>query len=137
MAPGHIEPLLGSAAIVAAGAGAAGALNMWYDADIDAVMDRTAMRPIPLGKVGSGRTDRRRSRRGGALRAGIDVVGIPIQLSSEITFNVFVKNVIQPLLIFGAAWALGLKGAFLAQTFLLGGLPTATEVSAIAVSRNI
>src|ERR1700732_564621 len=36
---------------IAAGAGAAGALNMWYDADIDAVMTRTAMRPIPRGKI--------------------------------------------------------------------------------------
>src|SRR6202023_1109341 len=36
---------------IAAGAGAAGALNMWYDADIDAVMARTAMRPIPSGRV--------------------------------------------------------------------------------------
>src|ERR1700733_2588362 len=36
---------------IAAGAGSAGALNMWYDADIDAVMTRTAMRPIPLGKI--------------------------------------------------------------------------------------
>jgi protoheme IX farnesyltransferase len=36
---------------IAAGAGAAGALNMWYDADIDAVMTRTAMRPIPRGNI--------------------------------------------------------------------------------------
>lgn len=36
---------------IAMGAGAAGVLNMWYDADIDAVMTRTAMRPIPRGKV--------------------------------------------------------------------------------------
>jgi protoheme IX farnesyltransferase len=36
---------------IAAGAGAAGVLNMWYDADIDAVMTRTAMRPIPRGKI--------------------------------------------------------------------------------------
>jgi heme o synthase len=36
---------------IAAGAGAAGVLNMWYEADIDAVMSRTAMRPIPRGKV--------------------------------------------------------------------------------------
>jgi protoheme IX farnesyltransferase len=36
---------------IAGGAGSAGALNMWYDADIDAVMTRTAMRPIPLGKI--------------------------------------------------------------------------------------
>src|SRR5882672_6435566 len=53
IAPGHINPLLGSVAIfaIAAGAGAAGVLNMWYDADIDALMDRTAMRPIPRGKI--------------------------------------------------------------------------------------
>src|SRR6185369_12663499 len=53
IAPAHLDPLPGSIAIlaIAAGAGAAGALNMWYDADIDAVMARTAMRPIPRGKV--------------------------------------------------------------------------------------
>ncbi|WP_331375205.1 heme o synthase [Sinorhizobium chiapasense] len=53
IAPTRLEPLLGFIAILAisAGAGAAGALNMWYDADIDAVMARTAMRPIPRGKV--------------------------------------------------------------------------------------
>ena len=44
VAPAHLEPLIGSIAIVAiaAGAGAAGVLNMWYDADIDAMMARTA-----------------------------------------------------------------------------------------------
>jgi protoheme IX farnesyltransferase len=53
IAPGRIDPLLGVVAIlaIAAGAGAAGVLNMWYDADIDAVMTRTARRPIPRGKV--------------------------------------------------------------------------------------
>src|SRR5260221_1774794 len=53
IAPGHLDPLIGSIAIlgIAAGAGAAGVLNMWYDADIDAVMARTAMRPIPRGKI--------------------------------------------------------------------------------------
>jgi heme o synthase len=53
IAPAHLDPLPGFIAIlaIAAGAGAAGALNMWYDADIDAVMARTAMRPIPRGKV--------------------------------------------------------------------------------------
>jgi protoheme IX farnesyltransferase len=43
--------LLVAVLAIAAGAGAAGALNMWYDADIDAVMARTAMRPIPRGKI--------------------------------------------------------------------------------------
>ncbi|MGY4374945.1 protoheme IX farnesyltransferase [Bradyrhizobium sp. i1.3.6] len=52
-APVRLDPLTTLAAVlaIAAGAGAAGVLNMWYDADIDAVMSRTAMRPIPLGKI--------------------------------------------------------------------------------------
>jgi heme o synthase len=53
VAPGHLHPVLGFAALlcIAIGAGAAGALNMWFDADIDAVMSRTAQRPIPAGRV--------------------------------------------------------------------------------------
>jgi protoheme IX farnesyltransferase len=52
-APGSMHPVLAIAALIciAAGAGAAGALNMWYDADIDARMARTAARPIPRGQV--------------------------------------------------------------------------------------
>ncbi len=52
-APGHGDLLLGFAAIlsIAVAAGASGALNMWYDADIDAVMTRTRSRPIPAGRV--------------------------------------------------------------------------------------
>jgi protoheme IX farnesyltransferase len=52
-APIRLDPLVTLVAVlaIAAGAGAAGVLNMWYDADIDAVMSRTAMRPIPRGKV--------------------------------------------------------------------------------------
>jgi heme o synthase len=53
VAPGHLHPVLGFAALlcIAVGAGAAGALNMWFDADVDAVMSRTAARPIPAGRV--------------------------------------------------------------------------------------
>ena len=53
LAPGDINPILGVIAIlcIAVGAGASGALNMWYDADIDAVMSRTATRPVPAGRV--------------------------------------------------------------------------------------
>ena len=52
-APGDANPVLGFAAIfaIATGAGASGALNMWYDADIDAQMRRTRMRPVPSGRV--------------------------------------------------------------------------------------
>ncbi len=52
-APVAVHPFVGFCAIlfIAVGGGASGALNMWYDADIDAVMRRTAKRPIPAGKV--------------------------------------------------------------------------------------
>ena len=52
-APGHIHPVLAFTAIlcIALGAGAAGALNQWYEADIDAKMKRTANRPIPAGRM--------------------------------------------------------------------------------------
>jgi heme o synthase len=56
VAPGHIHPVLAFTALlcIAVGAGAAGALNMWYDADIDAVMTRTSSRPIPRGRLTPG-----------------------------------------------------------------------------------
>jgi heme o synthase len=52
-APGSMHPVLAIAALacIAVGAGASGALNMWYDADIDARMARTASRPLPQGAV--------------------------------------------------------------------------------------
>ncbi|MBI1252435.1 MAG: protoheme IX farnesyltransferase [Alphaproteobacteria bacterium] len=52
-APSDLGPVLGFAAIlsIAVGAGAAGALNMWFDADIDAKMRRTRVRPVPSGRV--------------------------------------------------------------------------------------
>jgi protoheme IX farnesyltransferase len=52
-APGTIHPWLGFVALlaIAVGAGAAGALNMWLDADIDAVMKRTSKRPVPRGTI--------------------------------------------------------------------------------------
>ena len=53
VAPGSLHPLLAAVAVfcIAVGAGAAGAINMWYDRDIDAVMERTRRRPIPAGRV--------------------------------------------------------------------------------------
>ena len=52
-APGSVHPVLGLAALlaIAVGAGASGCLNMWYDADIDKLMTRTAKRPIPAGRI--------------------------------------------------------------------------------------
>jgi protoheme IX farnesyltransferase len=56
VAPGSLHPVTGFTALlcIAVGAGAAGALNMWYDADVDAVMTRTARRPVPMGRVRPG-----------------------------------------------------------------------------------
>jgi protoheme IX farnesyltransferase len=56
VAPGHVHPVIGFTALlcIAIGAGASGALNMWYDADIDAIMTRTKQRPIPAGRVQPG-----------------------------------------------------------------------------------
>ena len=56
LAPVPPHPLIACVALlsIAVGAGASGALNMWYDADVDAVMTRTARRPVPAGKVKPG-----------------------------------------------------------------------------------
>src|SRR5271154_2502749 len=53
VAPGHIHPLLGFVTIlcIALSAGGCGAVNMWYDRDIDAVMLRTRSRPLPQGRI--------------------------------------------------------------------------------------
>jgi len=55
LAPGTVHPVLQAVAIlcIAVGAGASGAINMWYDRDIDAIMSRTKSRPIPSGRVGA------------------------------------------------------------------------------------
>lgn len=52
-APGPVHPVLGFAAVlcIALGAGAAGALNQWYEADLDTKMKRTANRPLPAGRM--------------------------------------------------------------------------------------
>jgi protoheme IX farnesyltransferase len=70
VAPVSIHPVLGFFALlcIAIGAGAAGALNMWYDAGIDALMKRTASRPIPSGNVKPGE----------ALAFGITLAGFSV-----------------------------------------------------------
>src|SRR5262249_23779029 len=56
LAPGHLHPVLAAVAVlcIAVGAGASGAINMWYDRDIDAVMRRTRSRPLPAGRMAPG-----------------------------------------------------------------------------------
>ncbi len=55
MAPGPLNPLVAVVSIlcICMASGAAGAINMWYDRDIDAVMKRTVTRPIPDGRIGA------------------------------------------------------------------------------------
>ena len=116
VAPGHLHPVLALTAIlcIAIGAGAAGAINMWYDRDIDAVMRRTAGRPIPAGRI----------RPQGALSFGVVlavastvVMGLAINLmagavlAASIGFYVFVytmwlkRRTPQNIVIGGAAGA--------------------------------
>ena len=56
LAPGHLHPLLAAVAVlcIAVAAGACGAINMWYDRDIDALMNRTRNRPLPAGRMAPG-----------------------------------------------------------------------------------
>tara|TARA_R110002049_G_scaffold23781_6_gene84646 strand:+ start:31084 stop:32022 length:939 start_codon:yes stop_codon:yes gene_type:complete len=71
-APVGVNPVVGFAAIlfIAIGAGASGALNMWWDADIDAVMRRTQSRPIPSGRVQPGE----------ALALGVALSGLSVMM---------------------------------------------------------
>lgn len=70
VAPNPVHPVLFLASVlfIALGAGAAGALNMWWDADIDGVMKRTRNRPIPAGRIG----------RESALAFGLWLAGISV-----------------------------------------------------------
>jgi len=56
LAPGHLHPVLAMVAVlcITIGAGAAGAINMWYERDIDRLMRRTAGRPLPTGRMAPG-----------------------------------------------------------------------------------
>jgi protoheme IX farnesyltransferase len=117
IAPGKIDPGLGFIAIlaIAVGAGAAGVLNMWYDADIDALMTRTARRPIPLGKI-----SRTEALSFGLILAGgaVAVLGLVVNLKAAalLAFTIFFYVVVytawlkrstpQNIVIGGAAGAL-------------------------------
>lgn len=78
VAPVSINPVLGFLAIlcIAVGGGASGALNMWYDADIDAIMKRTQKRPIPAGKISGGE---------------VLVFGLVLSALSVLTMGIFIN----------------------------------------------
>jgi len=98
LAPGHLNPVLAAIAVlaIAVGAGAAGAINMWYDRDIDALMRRTRSRPLPAGRMEPGEA----LGFGVVLAAGsVMVMGLALNwaaaalLALTIAFYVFVYTV--------------------------------------------
>lgn len=111
-APGDLHPVLAFTAMLCltVGAGAAGAINMWYDADIDAIMTRTKSRPIPSGKIAAG-----------------DALGFAIVLSVAsvalmgLMLNWFSAGVLGFSIIFyGVFYTMGLKRRT-AQNIVIGG----------------
>jgi len=95
VAPGTLHPLVAFCAVlfIAIGGGASGALNMWYDADIDAVMKRTRNRPIPAGRI-EGRE---------ALAMGLALSGLAVMMlglatnwfaAGFLTFTIFFYGVV-------------------------------------------
>jgi protoheme IX farnesyltransferase len=86
-APVPVHPVIGFTAVlcIALGAGAAGALNQWYEADIDAVMRRTAKRPLP-----DGRMDRQAALHFGVGLAGFSVIlmGLAVNLAAAAILTV-------------------------------------------------
>src|SRR6187455_1248002 len=112
IAPGHVHPMVGFTALlcIAVGAGAAGALNMWYDADIDARMTRTSRRPVPMGRVQPGE----------ALAFGLTLAGFSVA-----TFGLLVGWLAAGLLAFTIFFYVAIYTAWLKrstpQNIVIGG----------------
>jgi heme o synthase len=113
VAPGGINPIVAFTALlcIAVGAGASGALNMAYDADIDGLMSRTATRPIPMGKIS----------RGDALG-----FGWTLSAGSVAIMGLFVNFAAAALLAFSIVFYVGVYTLWLkrrtAQNIVIGGL---------------
>ncbi len=111
-APVSVHPVIGFASIlfVAIGAGASGALNMWWDADIDAVMRRTSKRPIPAGRVGSGE----------ALSLGVALSGLSVMMLA-VTANLMAAALLAFTIFFYAVvYSMWLKRST-PQNIVIGG----------------
>jgi len=113
VAPGSVHPLVAFTALlcIAVGAGASGALNMAYDSDIDALMSRTAGRPIPMGKIARG-----------------DVLGFgyTLAIASVAMMGLFVNFAAAALLAFTIFFYVGVYTLWLKrrtpQNIVIGGL---------------
>jgi heme o synthase len=112
-APGEANPVLAFAAIfaIAAAAGAAGALNMWYDADIDARMRRTRVRPVPSGRVEASE----------ALALGV-VIGVLSVVTMALAANVLAAGLLAfTILFYAVVYTMWLKRRT-PQNIVIGGL---------------
>jgi protoheme IX farnesyltransferase len=112
IAPVHVHPVLAFTSIlcIAVGAGASGALNMWYEADIDALMSRTANRPIPRGRI---------------TRAEALAFGMTLAFFSVMTLGILVNWIAGALLAFTiffyvVIYTMALK-RWTAQNIVIGG----------------
>jgi heme o synthase len=112
LAPGGINPVLGVIAIlcIAVGAGGSGALNMWYDASIDAIMSRTRNRPIPSG----------RATRGEALALGLICSGFSVAILGLATNWVAAGLLAFTIFFYAVIYTMWLKRAT-PQNIVIGG----------------
>ena len=113
VAPGDVHPLTAFTALlcIAVGAGASGALNMAYDSDIDALMSRTAGRPIPMGRID---------------RADVLGFGYTLAIASVAIMWLFVNDLAAALLAFTIFFYVGVYTLWLKrrtpQNIVIGGL---------------
>ena len=112
MAPGSLHPVIGVAALVliAMGAGASAALNMWYDADIDAVMARTQSRPIPAGRIAPG----------DALTFGLWVSGLSVMSMAVLVNYLSAALLAFTIFFYAVIYTIWLK-RHTAQNIVIGG----------------
>lgn len=112
VAPVSVHPFIGFCAIlfIAIGAGASGSLNMWWDADIDSVMKRTARRPIPAGKITPGE----------ALAVGLALSGFSVVLLWLATNAVAAGLLAFTIFFYAVIYSMWLKRAT-PQNIVIGG----------------
>jgi heme o synthase len=112
VAPVGMHPVEGLAAIlfIALGAGASGALNMWWDADIDAVMKRTARRPVPSGRVEGGE----------ALAIGLALSGISVVMLALATNLMAAALLAFTIFFYAVVYSMWLK-RLTPQNIVIGG----------------
>lgn len=112
MAPGALHPAVAISALVliAVGAGASAALNMWYDADIDAVMSRTQSRPIPAGRVS----------KESALEFGLWVSGLSVLAMAVLVNYLSAALLAFTIFFYAVIYTMLLKRAT-AQNIVIGG----------------